>query len=168
MCVAKLALHFSSLPALFLSLPIVLSCLRLLTLSPRSPALLQANTDDDAGALFPDDAAAEEGPEGAAPFVVSAAGTDAACAERVKRAVAARARAAKAQSSASPFKSESGGMLSVDGKRVFFVGVIDFLIHYGSKKKMERMLRGYHPGVSCAPPTTYANRFTSFIDTIVE
>ena len=129
--------------------------------------MLQANTDDT-GALFPDDAAADAGAEGAVPFVVTAAGTDAACAERVKKAAAARKRAALAGSSASPFKSCSGGMLSKDGKRVFFVGVIDFLIHYGSKKKMERMLRGYHPGVSCAPPTKYANRFNAFIDTIVE
>ena len=150
-------------------------------------------------------------------FTVSAAGTPVMCAKRVATAVAARTRAREMDTGESPFKSESGGMLSKDGSQVYFVGVIDFLIRcvracgtrgegdeenrgekrrarsppcccrltitvpirpastlppslrsYGSKKKMERMLRGYHPGVSVAPPSKYATRFNTFMDKIVE
>lgn len=51
-----------------------------------------------------------------------------------------------------------------------YVGLIDILTEYKFKKKVETFVNGtllQHPGISCQPPTKYANRLLEFIDAII-
>lgn len=71
-----------------------------------------------------------------------------------------------------PFaERDNGGVMSNNGKVLYFMGVIDILTHYGSKKKMEHMIKATmhnKKAVSCAPPSFYAQRFIGFIDSLIE
>lgn len=60
----------------------------------------------------------------------------------------------------------SGGILSEDGKSLFFVGLIDFLILYDLNKQAENLLRlcqGHGSDASCVSPPEYAMRQAAFI-----
>ncbi|CAG9334402.1 unnamed protein product [Blepharisma stoltei] len=66
---------------------------------------------------------------------------------------------------------DEGGMVSSDGKYIYFMGIIDILTYYGSKKKIEHAIKTTVHGkaaISCAPPNFYAQRFISFLDTLIE
>jgi len=57
---------------------------------------------------------------------------------------------------------------SEDGKTIYYIGVIDILIQYGMKKKMEHtyktsVLGGSESDVSVIPPDRYAKRFLDFL-----
>jgi hypothetical protein len=71
-----------------------------------------------------------------------------------------------------PFwQRDSGGMTSLDKKELYFVGIIDFLTRFGTKKKIEHFIMGTLHGkkeVSCVPPEDYVQRFQCFLDTIIE
>lgn len=66
-----------------------------------------------------------------------------------------------------PFhQAHMGGMLSSDQKVLYFLGIIDILTPYDSRKHLEhwfKALRYDRKGVSCCPPAMYAERFSSFL-----
>mmetsp|Transcript_3657 Transcript_3657/g.9310 ORF Transcript_3657/g.9310 Transcript_3657/m.9310 type:complete len:805 (+) Transcript_3657:150-2564(+) len=69
--------------------------------------------------------------------------------------------------SAAPLHQQHvGGMLSSDGRYLYFIGVIDILTPYDTSKVLEHhakaLLYGRH-GVSCCHPQAYADRFTGFM-----
>ena len=75
------------------------------------------------------------------------------------------------------FQRDSGGMRAIDSTDTYYVGVIDILIQFGAKKKMEhkwkavrtpsKNARGEH-GISVVPPEEYASRFINFMDVIID
>lgn len=71
-----------------------------------------------------------------------------------------------------PFtERDEGGMISSDGKYIYFMGIIDILTYYNTKKKIEHFIKSaIHSkiSVSCAPPVFYAKRFITFLDTLIE
>ncbi|OEH73820.1 hypothetical protein cyc_05953 [Cyclospora cayetanensis] len=60
-----------------------------------------------------------------------------------------------------------GGLQSTDRTRLYYMGIIDILTHWNSRKKVEHIARvlqtGNASGVSCVNPTQYAQRFVDFI-----
>ena len=75
------------------------------------------------------------------------------------------------------FQRDSGGMRAQGSEDLYFVGVIDILIQFGAKKRMEhkwksvrtpsKNTRGEH-GISVVPPEEYARRFVNFMDAITQ
>jgi 1-phosphatidylinositol-4-phosphate 5-kinase len=68
------------------------------------------------------------------------------------------------------FEADDGGMVSTDGSCLYFMGVIDILTVYNTKKKFEHAWKASLYGtesVSCVPPRHYAERFLSFIETVI-
>jgi len=63
-------------------------------------------------------------------------------------------------------RRDSGGMLSLDRRTRYFIGVIDILTPYDTFKIMEHRLKSLRwdpKGVSCCPPGMYADRFNKFM-----
>jgi len=62
------------------------------------------------------------------------------------------------------------GVLSSDGTKLYFFGIIDILTHFNSKKKMEYIFKriAYGKDISAVPPPRYAERFRSFIKNVVD
>jgi len=61
---------------------------------------------------------------------------------------------------------DGSGILSVDAKTLYFVGIIDFLIEYGLSKQGEHFLRfaqGHREDASCVDPLSYARRQVRFV-----
>lgn len=64
---------------------------------------------------------------------------------------------------------DSGGIEGMntaeDRKEIYFMGIIDILIKFEAKKKMENFFKKipYGDEVSVIPPTSYSDRFYSFI-----
>jgi len=71
-----------------------------------------------------------------------------------------------------PFaERDDGGMLSQDGKFLYFIGIIDILTKYGTRKKIEHFAKGTMFGkkkISCIPPKDYATRFYAYIESVFE
>ena len=66
---------------------------------------------------------------------------------------------------------DDGGMLNEDHSELYFLGVIDILTHYGTRKKLEHFFKttvNKKEAVSCVPPEFYAQRFIKYIDSIIE
>lgn len=62
---------------------------------------------------------------------------------------------------------KTAGLLSADGKTVYFMGIIDILTPYDGMKKLEhnvKAIRYDSRGVSCSPPPFYAERFCRFME----
>ena len=57
------------------------------------------------------------------------------------------------------------GLKSVNQDKVYFIGIIDILTFYNSKKKAEHLIKStfVDNGVSCVPPNEYQTRFFDFI-----
>ena len=68
------------------------------------------------------------------------------------------------------FESIDGGILSKDRKRIYFVGIIDTLTHYGAKKFIEYNAKKivYGKKISCIPPKLYGERFFNYIGNVVQ
>jgi Ca2+-binding EF-hand superfamily protein len=75
------------------------------------------------------------------------------------------------------FQKDQGGMRSENGQDTYFVGIIDILIQFGSKKRIEHKWKSVRTpgknshgefGISVVPPDHYADRFCSFMDRCVE
>jgi len=68
----------------------------------------------------------------------------------------------------SPFYKDDGGMVAADGvDEVYYLGIIDILITYGTKKKMETAFKSvkYDSNIiSAVPPPRYAERFKRFVE----
>jgi len=62
------------------------------------------------------------------------------------------------------------GVLSSDGTKLYFFGIIDILTHFNTKKKMEYVVKriAYGKDISAVPPPRYAERFRSFIKNVVD
>ena len=66
---------------------------------------------------------------------------------------------------------DDGGMVSDDGNELYFLGIIDILTHYGTKKKLEHFFKNTihkKAAVSCAPPEYYAQRFLNYMETVIQ
>mmetsp|Transcript_3449 Transcript_3449/g.4277 ORF Transcript_3449/g.4277 Transcript_3449/m.4277 type:complete len:83 (-) Transcript_3449:73-321(-) len=71
------------------------------------------------------------------------------------------------------FTEHHGGILSADGKEVYFLGIIDYLTAYGKRKTAETLVRStilqqQREKISAVPPAEYAARFRRYMKTIVE
>lgn len=63
------------------------------------------------------------------------------------------------------YESIEGGLLSRDRTKIYFVGIIDILTHYGARKKLEYNMKSLFQGgtVSCVPPQRYGDRFLKYM-----
>lgn len=61
----------------------------------------------------------------------------------------------------------NGGVLSEDGKKIFFFGIIDILTVFNFTKRLEHLVKSqlYGNSVSCIPPIQYAERFFQYMQT---
>jgi 1-phosphatidylinositol-4-phosphate 5-kinase len=58
------------------------------------------------------------------------------------------------------------GIQSIEKSAVYFIGIIDILTQYNTKKKFEHMFKSIkYDGntISCVPPRQYADRFYRFM-----
>ncbi|CAG9333428.1 unnamed protein product [Blepharisma stoltei] len=66
-------------------------------------------------------------------------------------------------------ETEGGGLMSLNGDKLYFMGIIDILTLYGAKKKLEHLFKGSIYGssaISCVPSKLYAERFLGYMNTI--
>lgn len=71
-----------------------------------------------------------------------------------------------AHSASLPFhEQEEGGIWDYGKHKIYFLGVIDILTEYNTKKKMEHFFKSlkYGNSISCIPPDLYGARFDEFI-----
>ena len=64
-----------------------------------------------------------------------------------------------------------GGELHLTGDNIYFVGIIDYLQYYNTRKRAETVLKGftYHLSeVSAVDPKLYAHRFCNFMSSLME
>jgi Ca2+-binding EF-hand superfamily protein len=75
------------------------------------------------------------------------------------------------------FQKDQGGMRAENGESTYFVGIIDILIQFGSKKRIEHKWKSVRTpsknssgefGISVVPPDHYADRFCNFMERIVD
>jgi hypothetical protein len=68
------------------------------------------------------------------------------------------------------FESQECGLVSRDGKHLYFMGIIDTLTGYGKIKVAENVLKSViydSQTISCVPPQQYSTRFYNFMcDTV--
>ena len=65
---------------------------------------------------------------------------------------------------------EDGGINSITGNEIYFMGIIDILTEYNCIKSFEHFFKviGYcSQKMSCVPPLTYMNRFNNYIEGVV-
>ena len=65
------------------------------------------------------------------------------------------------------YEQTDGGLISIDGKRIYYIGIIDIFTEFTAAKRAEYIIKSiqYEYGTaSCVPPTQYANRFVDFMD----
>ena len=70
-----------------------------------------------------------------------------------------------------PIMSElKNAYLSFDREYLYFIGIIDVLTLYNTKKKLENIVKSPFLGkeISCVPPKQYAERFLQYISSIFE
>lgn len=70
------------------------------------------------------------------------------------------------------YETHDGGILSSDGKCIYYLGIIDTLTMFGTKKKLEYGLKTIryldNKDISCIPPQQYGDRFVSFMKGIFD
>jgi len=70
------------------------------------------------------------------------------------------------------YETHDGGILSSDGKCIYYLGIIDTLTMFGTKKKLEYGLKtiryANNKDISCIPPQQYGDRFVSFMKGIFD
>lgn len=68
------------------------------------------------------------------------------------------------------YRTDDGGMLSDDGREIYYFGIIDTLITYGRNKFLEHQIKsvwyGNEHGVSVVDPDQYATRFLTFVSNV--
>lgn len=80
----------------------------------------------------------------------------------------------------SEFQQDDGGWCSIDttdagvdvsGKEIYFMGIIDYLQYYNTRKRAETFVKSCKyktETISAVPPGLYSRRFCSFMDSIIE
>ena len=67
---------------------------------------------------------------------------------------------------------EDGGILSANGQKIYYIGIIDILTEYGFAKKTEhfcKMIRYCSEQMSCIPPDKYKERYINYMrDTVFD
>jgi len=64
-----------------------------------------------------------------------------------------------------------GGILSEDGKEVYYMGIVDVLQTWNKEKSVQGFFQGlFHnsQNISCCEPNNYASRFQTFMDSIFQ
>ena len=64
---------------------------------------------------------------------------------------------------------EDGGILSINGKRIYYFGIIDILTEFNTAKHFEyyfKKLRYCSENMSCIPPIYYKQRFYNYLNTV--
>ena len=67
-------------------------------------------------------------------------------------------------------KRDYSGMWSYGHDKLYYMGIIDMLTVWSSRKKLERAAKGLSvdpAGLSCMPPTDYAERFINFFEHVI-
>ena len=70
-----------------------------------------------------------------------------------------------------PFAEQDyGALLSEDGKELYYIGIIDILTFYNTKKRVEHCVKSiiYGDDISCVPPRKYAQRFARYMEKSIE
>jgi 1-phosphatidylinositol-4-phosphate 5-kinase len=65
------------------------------------------------------------------------------------------------------YEQNEGGLRSLDGKRIFYIGIIDVFTEYNTAKRCEYVIKSIqheYGTASCVPPPQYADRFVEFMD----
>ena len=65
---------------------------------------------------------------------------------------------------------EDGGILSSNGLKIYYIGIIDILTEYGFVKKTEhfcKMIRYCSEQMSCIPPKKYKERYLNYMKSVV-
>ena len=65
---------------------------------------------------------------------------------------------------------EDGGINSITGNEIYYLGIIDILTEYNCKKGVEhffKMIRYCSEKMSCVPPITYKNRFNAYMEGVI-
>jgi hypothetical protein len=65
---------------------------------------------------------------------------------------------------------DDGGIKSITGNEIYYLGIIDILTEYNCKKGVEhffKMIRYCSEKMSCVPPITYKNRFNEYMEKII-
>ena len=68
------------------------------------------------------------------------------------------------------FEKDRGGIISKDGRNIYFIGIIDIFTDFGAKKKAENLFKSIFqgPNISCKPPIEYYERFHNFMGKIFD
>jgi len=64
------------------------------------------------------------------------------------------------------YEKNEGGLENYNGETIYFMGIIDILTEYNTRKKLEHFFKSlkYGNSISCVPPELYASRFDDFIN----
>lgn len=64
------------------------------------------------------------------------------------------------------YERDEGGIENYGCDRIYFMGIIDILTEYNTKKKLEHFFKSlkYGDKISCIPPDKYGHRFSEFIN----
>ena len=65
---------------------------------------------------------------------------------------------------------DDGGIKSITGNEIYYLGIIDILTEYNCKKGVEhffKMIRYCSEKMSCIPPINYMNRFNNYMETVI-
>ena len=65
---------------------------------------------------------------------------------------------------------DDGGINSITGNEIYYLGIIDILTEYNCKKGVEhfvKMIRYCSEKMSCVPPITYKNRFDEYMENVI-
>ena len=65
---------------------------------------------------------------------------------------------------------DDGGILSANGEKIYYIGIIDILTEYGIMKKTEhlfKMVRYCSEQMSCIPPNKYKERYINYMNETV-
>jgi hypothetical protein len=55
-------------------------------------------------------------------------------------------------------------LTGIGGKELYYVGIIDFLVEYNTRKKLESAVHLGNKSISSIPPREYAERMVKFIE----
>ena len=69
------------------------------------------------------------------------------------------------------FRQFNGGMLSLDCREIYFIGIIDILTEFNFKKKSEKIVKSLYydaSKISAMEPTPYRRRYVKYVSSILD